>query len=193
MSKKNTSSKNEDLYVKKKDVVTYSLNGVDRKVTYIDTLRRKYKSSKADNMLLDAKTAEETKKALELGANPNAEREVNVNPEAKYTHAEYFVTPLMLARTAEQTKLLIDAGADVNLGAGINAINEKGYTPIMFARTQEQAILLLKAGARPEDLSKNTNLSKNDKTKILTESENKTSPNNSSTITSLLPTGRDDR
>lgn len=144
-------------------------------------------------MLLDAQTAEETKKALELGANPNAEREVNVNPEAKYTHAEYFVTPLMLARTAEQTTLLIDAGADVNLGASINAINEKGYTPLMFARTQEQAKLLLKAGAHPEDLSKNTNLSQDDKTKILAESEYNTPSNNSKTITSLLPTGRDSR
>ena len=59
--------------------------------------------TKADEMLLNAKTAEETRKALAAGADVNAKDKDNDNK-----------TPLMYANTAEQAQLLIDAGADVN-------------------------------------------------------------------------------
>lgn len=84
--------------------------------------------TKADRMLLRAETAEETKKALEAGANVNARDEDGE-------------TPLMRARTLEQTKLLIAAGADVN------ARSKYGDTALICAFTDEQAILLIDAGA----------------------------------------------
>lgn len=84
--------------------------------------------TKADRMLLRATTAEETKKALEAGADVNARDEDGE-------------TALMCAITPEQTKLLIAAGADVN------ARSEYGDTALICALTDEQAILLIDAGA----------------------------------------------
>ena len=63
--------------------------------------------TKTDEMLLKAKTAEETRKALAAGADVNARNDIGE-------------TALMNASIAEQTKLLIEAGADVN------ARNEEG-------------------------------------------------------------------
>ena len=112
----------------------------------------------ADTMLLRAKTAEETKEALDAGADVNC----TIWPDE---------TPLMRAKTAEQTKLLIAAGANVNAknkygqtalmkaetaeqtklliaaGADVNARDERGQTPLMCAETAEQMKLLIAAGA----------------------------------------------
>lgn len=140
--------------------------------------------SEADKMLLSAKTAEETKKALEMGANVNAKN-------------RYKDTALMLAKTTEQTKLLLEAGSDPNLkddedctalmeilrnawipaetkleqtklliaaGADVNA---KGryfkrdwvdVTPLSFAN-KEQFLILLEAGASLKDMGENCKLS----------------------------------
>ena len=81
-----------------------------------------------NNILFDAKTAEETKKALDLGAYVNAKD-------------EYGRTPLMKATTAEQTKLLIRAGANVN------AKDKHGRTALDLCRDREQVKVLLDAGA----------------------------------------------
>lgn len=111
-----------------------------------------------DTMLLRAKTAEETKKALDAGADVNcttwpgetplmrAETAgqtklliaagANVNAKDKYGR-----TALMRAKTAEQTKLLIAASANVN------AKDEYGKTALMRAETAEQIKLLIDAGA----------------------------------------------
>ena len=159
----------EKLYMKKKDVTTWKYNGHVHPQTCILTIRRTYKPTKADKMLLNAHTAEETKKSLLAGANPNAEKEIGLHPDSRYPYAEYFVTPLMLAETAEQTRLLIEAGADVNLGREVHAINERGYTALMFAKNEEQARLLLDAGACPEDLSKNKYLSEKDRRLLMEE------------------------
>lgn len=167
MGENNAKRHNGNLYIKKNDVTEWVRNGHVSKQEYILTIRRTYKPTKADKMLLNAHTAEETKKALLAGANPNAEKEVGLHPDSRYPYAEYFVTPLMLAETAEQTKLLIEAGADVNLGKEVNAINERGYTALMFAKTTEQAKLLLEAGAYPEDLLKNKNLSRENKVTLI--------------------------
>jgi len=168
MSEKHITSP-QKLYIKKEDVTTWEYNGHVHPQTCILTIRRTYKPTKADKMLLNAHTAEETKKALLAGANPNAEKEIGLHPDSRYPYAEYFVTPLMLAETAEQTRLLIEAGADVNLGREVHAINERGYTALMFAKNEEQARLLLNAGAYPEDLSKNKYLSEKDRRVLMEE------------------------
>lgn len=85
--------------------------------TCILTIRRTYKPTKADKMLLNAHTAEETKKALLANANPNTEKEIGLHPDSRYPYAEYFVTPLMLAETAEQTRLLIEAEEQMLISA----------------------------------------------------------------------------
>ena len=69
----------------------------------------------AETMLFSAKTAEETKKALDAGADVNAK---NYCGE----------TALMKAETVEQMKLLIAAGADVN------AKNRRGKTALIYAQ-----------------------------------------------------------
>ena len=84
--------------------------------------------TEADKMLLEAKTAEQTKLLLEKGADVNAKN-------------KFGETALMRAKTAEQTKLLIDAGADVN------AKDCDGETALMCAQTAEQTKLLLEKGA----------------------------------------------
>ena len=122
-----------------------------------------------DLELINAKTAEETKRLIAAGADVNAKD-------------WYGRTALMKAQTAEQTKLLIDAGADVNAkdkgdyaplisievggrtalmkaqtaeqtklliaaGANVNAKDDYGYTALMEAKTAEQTKLLITAGA----------------------------------------------
>ena len=89
--------------------------------------------------LINAKTAEETKRLINAGADVNAKD-------------WYGRTALMKACTAEQTKLLIDAGADVNAKdkgdyAPLISIEVGGRTALMEARTAEQTILLINAGA----------------------------------------------
>ena len=79
-------------------------------------------------IILSTKDAAETKLALEVGANANAQD-------------EYGTTALMRAETAEQTKLLIEAGANVN------AKDDYGYTALMRAKTAEQIKALVEAGA----------------------------------------------
>ncbi len=81
-----------------------------------------------DLELINAKTAEETKRLIAAGADVNAKD-------------WYGRTALMKAQTAEQTKLLIDAGANVN------AKDDYGYTALMNAYTAEQTKLLITAGA----------------------------------------------
>jgi len=122
-----------------------------------------------DLKLINAETAEETKRLIAAGADVNAKD-------------WYGRTALMKAKTAEQTKLLIDAGADVNAkdkgdyaplisvevggrtalmeaetaeqtrlliaaGANVNAKDDYGYTALMEAKTAEQTGLLIAAGA----------------------------------------------
>ena len=91
--------------------------------------------SEADVKLLDAETAEETKIALEMGADVNARLLVHA-----ITGAPNVLTALMRAKTAEQTKLLLEAGADVN------AKDNYGRTALMYAKTAEQTKLLIEAG-----------------------------------------------
>ena len=112
----------------------------------------------ANTMLLYAKTAEETRKALDAGADVNYTTWTDETPLMRAKTAEqtklliaaganvnakdkYGQTALMKAETAEQTKLLIAAGADVN------ARDERGKTPLMCAETAEQMKLLIAAGA----------------------------------------------
>ena len=86
------------------------------------------KLSEIDEKLLHAETPEETKYALEHGANVNA----------KDTDGQ---TALMKAYTTEQVRLLIEAGADVN------AKDKNGKTALMQAVFPEQVKLLIEAGA----------------------------------------------
>ena len=79
-------------------------------------------------IILSTKDAAETKLALEVGANANAQD-------------EYGTTALMRAETAEQIKALVEAGAD------INAKDKYGHTALMKAKTAEQTKLLVEAGA----------------------------------------------
>ena len=109
-------------------------------------------------IILSTKDAAETKLALEVGANANAQD-------------EYGTTALMRAETAEQIKALVEAGADINAkddygytvlmnantaeqikalveaGADINAKDKYGHTALMKAKTAEQTKLLVEAGA----------------------------------------------
>ncbi len=72
--------------------------------------------SEADLMLLNARTVEETKKALEMGADPNASFESGT-------------TALMNAKSTEQMEVLTEAGADVF------AKDENGKTALMRKST----------------------------------------------------------
>ncbi|MBR1601483.1 MAG: ankyrin repeat domain-containing protein [Alphaproteobacteria bacterium] len=80
-----------------------------------------------NKMLLNAKTAKETEKALTMGANV-------------YAKDENGRTALFFAKTKEQVKLLVDAGAD------INATDDSGNTALFFAKTVKQAEALIDAG-----------------------------------------------
>ena len=97
-----------------------------------DTLSLSFKGNdfnkEASEELFNARTAEETKRLLDAGANPNA-----ISQDGQ--------TPLHCARTAEITKALLDAGANPN------AIDDFGKTPLYYAETEEQKKLLLKATA----------------------------------------------
>ncbi len=123
------------------------------------------KTSKADEMLVCAKNALETKKALEMGANvdakifgtvalivaPTAEQtklliEAGANVNARGVNN---CTALMEARTVEQTKLLLAAGAD------IHAIDRFGDTALVYAWIAEQAKILIEAGVDTKDLHRN--------------------------------------
>jgi len=92
-------------------------------------------SKEADVMLFEAKTAEQTKKALKMGAN------VNATPMYVWGTFPSSDTALIVAKTAAQTKLLIEAGANVN------ARGWNGVTALIAAETAEQTKLLLEAGA----------------------------------------------
>ena len=81
----------------------------------------------ADRKLLEAKTAEETKMALEIGANVNAKDENGK-------------TALFFAKTKEQVKLLVDAGAD------INATDGYGCTALFFSKKAEHTEALIDSG-----------------------------------------------
>ena len=86
------------------------------------------KVSEADRMILEAKTAEETKKAIEMGAN------------LKDPHIAF--AGFVLAHELKQIEILRDAGADINA-------MYLGRTPLMEVETGEKTELLLKGGADP--------------------------------------------
>jgi len=83
--------------------------------------------AEANDMLLYAETAEETKKALDAGADVNAR-----------TNGD--ITALMRAKTAKQTELLIAAGADVN------ARDEEGETALIYAQDIYQEVINQRRG-----------------------------------------------
>ena len=125
--------------------------------------------SEADEMLLKAETAEETKKALELGANVNARAWY----ESQFVNfvniaSGYGPTALMSAKTPEQTKLLLEAGADVNMGYSYRrGIHEHHITALSEAKDEAQALLLLKAGADIEGFQENNTISFKQKIEIV--------------------------
>lgn len=108
--------------------------------------------------LLYANTAEDTRAALDAGADVNATNddgytalilafsaeqtrlllEANADANAQSVHG---TTPLMRSINAEQARLLIEAGADVN------AKDEMGMTALMYAGLRDQAELLIRSGA----------------------------------------------
>ena len=104
-----------------------------------------------DAKLFEANTAEETKQALDLGANVNAQWASTwgdapywYDPKKYEYRREGVETALLHAKTAEQKKLLIEAGADVNVK------DEKGNTALMKAiasKETEIVRLLIKFGA----------------------------------------------
>ena len=159
MSEENTDNKTKDLYyfVKEKRMAL-ELGGSFEYTAHLK-LRRTYKLTAADKKLFAARNAEQTNKALKMGANPNAEMEYGQDTKSIMSYREYakgFRTPLMKA-DAEQTKILLEAGANPNLGethrdktTDMYPENEDGMTPLMYAvmnRDLKKTELLIKAGA----------------------------------------------
>lgn len=153
------------------ELVVVQLNPEDRKLAWMKLVPEALQAvqeheklfTEADKMLLLAKTPEETKEALKMGARVNVATVVPaLSPEAP-GHLFGLLwdwMALQLAETPEQTEILIKAGAYVNA-------RTRHGTALTVAKTEKQAMMLLRAGADERELSKNNILTEEQKAQIL--------------------------